>query len=92
MAEYGLDLGTPCFKPAETNLDVASGFEASARWTADAAAPPAVVPLEPEDPALAKISGRDVKYLCGSQEAFSYDQAIVTGQDDPNAVVIRQGD
>lgn len=63
-AEYGLDLGTPCFNPAENSFEVASGFDAIARCTAEAAAPPAVpATATSEEPAFAMMSGRDEKYL-----------------------------
>lgn len=54
-AACGLDGGTACLRPAETSLEVASGFEASTFRTAEAAA-------AGDGPAL-KISGRDEKYL-----------------------------
>jgi hypothetical protein len=53
------DLGRPCFNAADASLDVASGLEARARCTAEAADP---FDLS-DSPTCAKISGRDEKYL-----------------------------
>jgi len=59
LAGGSVDLPRPCFNAADANLDVASGLEASARCTAEAADP-----CDPSDsPTCAKISGRDEKYL-----------------------------
>jgi hypothetical protein len=63
-AENGLLFGTPCRRPADISLEVASGFDAIALWTADAAAPPALLVASSSDGAvLGKSSGRDWKYL-----------------------------
>jgi hypothetical protein len=65
-AENGLLFGTPCRRPADISLEVASGFDAIALWTADAAAPPAllVASASSSDGAVpGKSSGRDWKYL-----------------------------
>jgi hypothetical protein len=63
-AAYGLFFGIPCFNPADTSFDVASGFDAMALWTTEVADPPAPLPVAPSDGvALGKRSGRDWKYL-----------------------------
>lgn len=63
---YGLlDFVSPCVTPAETILEVTSGFLARARWTADAAAADGscALPVPALVLTLARISGRDWKYL-----------------------------
>lgn len=79
---YGLlDFASPCVIPAETILEVTSGFLARARWTADAAAADGswallvlVFVLT-----LARISGRDWKYSSRSPKnaSFSCGESLV---------------
>lgn len=74
---YGLvDFASPCVTPAETILEVTSGFLARARWTADAAAE---VASSPRPLVWANISGRDWKYSSRSPKkaSFSCDESLV---------------
>lgn len=82
MDTYGLlDFVSPCVTPAETILEVTSGFLARARWTADAAAADGswALPVPALVLKLARISGRDWKYSSRSPKnaSFSCEESLV---------------
>lgn len=77
---YGLlDFASPCVIPAETILEVTSGFLARARCTADAAAADGSWALPVLVLTLARISGRDWKYSSRSPKkaSFSCEESLV---------------